>query len=313
MSLGSADKKSLKSSWPFSLAISFIFSSNLFNHFGIKWIFCKNNHSPLLLQFLSSSSAPFSAFCPIAIYLNPCSFVNFFFIFFGNISPPNISKSLIGLLPGDKIKNIGTSGFESIYDCNKESLNVLADKNSSPWGKQTLINSFNAIPTLSGLQALRTNILWNECFLYFFHSGGKSKSSGFISLYHSLNLELYSFSILSANPLRPSKSLIKHKDSQAWLSKKSKDFSFGIPVFWVHFNKKSICFWVIPVKDSWVRAPFFCNNLIAIIVNNNCLCLSNIPADIHTYTVIRIFSLKDNTLCIRLSFFGVFAIAFSKK
>ena len=74
----------------------------------------------------------------------------------------------------------------SIYDCNNESLNVFAAKNSSPCGKQTLINSFNAIPTLSGLQALNTNILWNECFLYFFHSGGKSKSSGFISLYFLL-------------------------------------------------------------------------------------------------------------------------------
>ena len=58
--------------------------------------------------------------------------LHFFFIFLGSISPPKISKSLIGLLPGDKMKNNGTSGFESIYDCNNESLNVLADKNSSP-------------------------------------------------------------------------------------------------------------------------------------------------------------------------------------
>ena len=36
LSLGSADKNNLKSSCPFSLAISFIFSSKRFSHFGIK-------------------------------------------------------------------------------------------------------------------------------------------------------------------------------------------------------------------------------------------------------------------------------------
>jgi hypothetical protein len=157
--------------------------------------------------------------------------VNFFLIFFGKISPPKISKSLIGFEPGDKIKNIGTSGFESKYDCNKLSENVLAYKNSSPCGKHTLINSLSAIPTLSGRQALSTKILWNEYFLYFFHSGGKSKSSGLISLYHSLNLDEYSFSIFSANPCKPSKSLNQHKDSHCEFSKKSTDFSLVTPVF----------------------------------------------------------------------------------
>ena len=204
--LGSALRYNLKSSCPFSFAISFILSSKRFNHLGIKWIFCKNSHSPFALQFFNSSSAPFSAFWPIAMYLNPCSLVNFFLIFFGNISLPSISKSLIGFDPGDNIKKIGTSGLESKYACKRDSLNVFAAKNSSPWGKHTLINSFNAIPTLSGLHALKMRILWNECFLYFFHSGGRSRSSGLISLYHSLNFVLYSFSTFSLKPCKPSKS-----------------------------------------------------------------------------------------------------------
>ena len=69
----------------------------------------------------------------------------------------------------------------------------------------------------------------------------------------------------------------------------------------------------MPCKLSCVSAPFFCRSLIDIIVSNNFLSLSNIPADIQVYTVILIFSLNNNTRCNKLSVFSVLAIAFSKK
>ena len=151
------------------------------------------------------------------------------------------STSLTGSEPGDRMKKIGIWGSESANTDDKTSKNDDFESisiNYSPLGRTSLINRERATVILSGLKLLKTNNFLNGVLSSFFHSSGSLTSSGWSSLYQSLNLVGASFSIFWAKILNSYKSESAWTMFQAVSGSQSRVFStpgLGIPLI-----KKSI-------------------------------------------------------------------------
>lgn len=107
------------------------------------------------------------------------------------------STNFTGSAPGERIKKIGLIGSASLIDSAKHYSNVLPasiSTNKLPSGNTLLMKSVKATVILSGLKHLRTSNFLNGIYSSFFHSNGSFTFSGYISLYHSLNLLGASFS-----------------------------------------------------------------------------------------------------------------------
>lgn len=152
---------------------------------------------PYYILLLATSSWPWPSdmlkkdFPAYILYLSR----SFFMIF---------STYLTGSEPGDKMKNIGIWGSESLKTEDKISKNEDLESisiNYYPLGKTSLINLAIATVILSGLRHLNTKSFLKGVESSFFHYKGSLTSSGWSSLYQSLNLVGASFYIFWANIL----------------------------------------------------------------------------------------------------------------
>lgn len=183
---GSADKNNLNSG--LTEESSFYLSNNFSNsksQTGIKWIFSSMTQYPSLF--------PSSIFCLAGrSYPSPRAIEKSFWLLRIPLFLPAFSTSLTGSAPGDKMKNIGISGSESLIHYSKISpkLNYLSISiYSKPKGRTFCTKLVKAIVILSGRIHLRTRSFKNGYYSNFLpHSKGSFYSSGANSLYHSLNL-----------------------------------------------------------------------------------------------------------------------------
>lgn len=250
-----------------------IFSSST-NHLGMRWMFCKKIQWPSLLPYsillLATSSWPWpremlkNDFPASILYLS----LSFFIIF---------STYLTGSEPGERMKKIGIWGSESAKTDDKisrkddfESISM----NYSPLGSTYLMNLDKATVILSGLRHLKTSSFLNGVLSSFFHSNGSLTSSGWSSLYQSLNLVGASFYMFWAKILNYSSCESAWTIFQAVSGSQSRVFStpgLGIPLI-----KKSISSGVYATSIT-----FLFISLNVIIDKKISLCFSKSPLETH--------------------------------